>query len=1042
MATQHDLAERAWKAMPHTMGRRLSERTYKAPPHVGFISWLLYLSATLRNRRPIIPRLGISLPPGSGKSELVDFYNPIWLLEHDARRRIILASYAGTLAEEQGKRVRNQIEMAQDVLTCRIMQDSRAADRWRTNRNGGMWTVGVGGSITGRRASNFLIDDPHKNFCPAVDEKVLTSNRGWTVMGDVVVGDEVFAPDGSVTAVTEVHERHCGARWRVTFSDGETVDTDGEHRWRAFDRRLWTKIHRRRDKSNDWSKWWDDAPLVTTADMAAELRDYRGMTNWTIPNTQPLELRAADLPIDPYLFGYWLGDGFWSTITCHADDVSHLVDHVKSLGWNATSGVNHSSSWVRASVPGTRNGWAGRTTDSLPNRLRALGVWDKGTKTVPAEYLAGSVAQRRALLAGLVDADGSMTRGGQAVFTNTNPNLVMAVHDLVVSLGAKAMVDSVSKPVNHWRVTFTPEWCPFRIQRKVNSWDERSGKPSIRRRSRTVTSIEQVADHAEFVCIAVDHPSHLFLIGRGLVPTHNSEATSEKNQLDVWNWYTSTARTRLLPGSSLMVIQCVAEGEMVELADGRTVPIQDVKVGDQVWGLDESQSVVPQDVLGVRRSGEDEILKVSTVRSSVKVNARHPFLVIRNREPQWVRAGDLSVDDLVVTMKSKPTDHGIRRGIPGFGGKSVDNGFCWLFGDWYRNRRRVRTTRVERVTSIEVGEDEPVWDLAVEGEAFVVQNFITHNTRWAEMDLIGRLRAQDEAKNQWLFVKLPAIAEENESTRSVLGDFWFDRLESMGVPLFEWRREEGEALWPELEPGVPWFDVEEYEQIRHEVGEMVWAGLYQQRPAPLEGEMFKRSDWVRVDSMPAGPHTMVRRWDLAASTKGDWTATCLMAYHHATRMPYILEMNRDRLTAPEVKAFVRDTAEYDRERFGDVVHIRIEREPGSSGKNVESDYLLEVLPDFNSVKFLSSSGDKTVRAYPLSSQQGSMHVHICRRDVGGTFETPNWWQWLIEEAAAFPNAKHDDLVDVASLAWVDLVELVPRSGRARAKTTARRQLGF
>ena len=513
MATQHELAERAWKAMPHTMGRRLSERSYKAPQHVQFISWLLYLSATLKNRRPIVPRLGISLPPGSGKSEIVDFYNPIWLLEHDARRRIILASYAGTLAEEQGKRVRNQIEMAQDVLTCRIMQDSRAADRWRTNKNGGMWTVGVGGSITGRRASNFLIDDPHKNF---------------------------------------------------------------------------------------------------------------------------------------------------------------------------------------------------------------------------------------------------------------------------------------------------------------------------------------------------------------------AEATSEKNQLDVWNWYTSTARTRLLPGSALSVIQ----------------------------------------------------------------------------------------------------------------------------------------------------------------------------TRWAEMDLIGRLRAQDEAKNQWLFVKLPAIAEENESTRSVLGDFWCDRLESMGVPLFEWRREEGAALWPELEPGVPWFDIEEYEQIRHEVGEMVWAGLYQQRPAPLEGEMFKRSDWVRVDSMPAGPHTMVRRWDLAASPKGDWTATCLMAYHHQTRMPYILEMNRDRLTAPEVKAWVRDTAEYDRERFGDVVHIRIEREPGSSGKNVESDYLLEVLPDFNSVKFLSSSGDKTVRAYPLSSQQGSMHVHICRRDVGGTFETPNWWQWLIEEAAAFPNAKHDDLVDVASLAWVDLVELVPRSGRARAKTTARRQLGF
>lgn len=513
MATQHDIAERAWKAMPHTMGRRLSERAYKAPQHVQFISWLLYLSATLKDRRPILPRVGLSLPPGSGKSEIVDFYNPVWLLEHDARRRIILASYAGTLAEEQGKRVRNQIEMAQDVLTCKIMQDSRAADRWRTAAGGGMWTVGVGGSITGRRASNFLIDDPHKNF---------------------------------------------------------------------------------------------------------------------------------------------------------------------------------------------------------------------------------------------------------------------------------------------------------------------------------------------------------------------AEAMSEKNQLDTWNWYTSTARTRLLPGSSLAVIQ----------------------------------------------------------------------------------------------------------------------------------------------------------------------------TRWAELDLIGRLRAQDEDKNQWLFVKLPAIAEEDETTRTVLGDYWCDRLEHMGVPLFEWRREEGAALWPELEPGVPWFDEEEYSQIRHEVGEMVWAGLYQQRPAPLEGEMFKRSDWVRVDAMPAGERTLVRRFDLAASRAGDFSATCLMGYHHKTRLPFILEMNRDRMLAQEVKQWVRDTCEYDRERFGNDVHIRIEQEPGSSGVNVKSDYLLEVLPDFQHVEFLKSSGKKEVRAMPLASQQGAQHVHICRRDVGGTYETPNWWEWLIEEAAAFPNAAHDDLVDVASLAWVDLVELVPRSGKVRAKTTARRQLGF
>jgi|PlaIllAssembly_1097288.scaffolds.fasta_scaffold00122_11 predicted phage terminase large subunit-like protein len=505
----HDLASRAWKAMPDTMGRHLSDGTYTAPDHVKLISWLLML-----NSARYVPRLGVSLPPGSGKSEIIDYYDSIYLLEHDPRRRIILASYSGELAEEQGKRVRNTIESNYDMLNVRLMQDSRAADRWRTTAGGGMWTVGIGGSITGRRASNLKIDDPHKNF---------------------------------------------------------------------------------------------------------------------------------------------------------------------------------------------------------------------------------------------------------------------------------------------------------------------------------------------------------------------AEAMSVKNQIDTWNWYGSVARTRMLPRSSLAVVQ----------------------------------------------------------------------------------------------------------------------------------------------------------------------------TRWAEGDLIGRLAANDENTGDWLFVALPAIAEQDETIHTILGD-WYERLWAKGIRKFPtWEREKGKALWPELEPGVPWFDEQEYAEIRSDVGEVVWAGLYQQRPSPAEGNMFKRYDWRRLDGpMPAGTYTYVRRWDLASvEGAGDWTAGCLMAIQHETRHIYIVDMRRARLGPTEVEAFVRMTAIEDRDNFGDVL-IRVEREPGSSGKANELNYMQTVLDGFPA-KFLPSTGAKEVRALPLSGQVGARNVYLCRRvRANGETTIPDWWEWIIEEAAVFPNGAHDDLVDVASLAYVDLVEEMPRRGRTRVQSSARRQLGF
>ena len=110
----------------------------------------------------------------------------------------------------------------------------------------------------------------------------------------------------------------------------------------------------------------------------------------------------------------------------------------------------------------------------------------------------------------------------QAVFSNTNRDLIDGVYELVVSLGGKANIFKVppNKFTRHqaWSVIFVPHhFNPFLLERKggdVRDESQQSG-------SRTIRSIERVAS-VPTQCIQVNSSNSLYLAGRQMVPTHNT----------------------------------------------------------------------------------------------------------------------------------------------------------------------------------------------------------------------------------------------------------------------------------------------------------------------------------------------------------------------------------------------------------------------------------------------------------------------------------------------------------------------------------------
>jgi predicted phage terminase large subunit-like protein len=250
-------------------------------------------------------------------------------------------------------------------------------------------------------------------------------------------------------------------------------------------------------------------------------------------------------------------------------------------------------------------------------------------------------------------------------------------------------------------------------------------------------------------------------------------------------------------------------------------------------------------------------------------------------------------------------------------------------------------------------------------------------TRWNQGDLAGKIiEEMNNGGERWETVNLPAIAEPGDMLH----------------------RAPGTPLWPDR------FSLADLDRIRRTVGSYHWAALYQQRPTPQEGGMFKRQWFEIVDDYPRHCRA-VRRWDLAASVqKGDWTSGLKLGILDG--VCYVIDLQHVRENPAGVEALVRQTAAGD----GIATMIRMEQEPGSSGVNTIDNYARRVLVGYN-FKGVPSTGPKEVRAQPVSAAAEAGNVKLVRGPWNGVF---------LDEVSMFPNGDHDDIVDVLSGAFTDL----------------------
>ena len=254
-------------------------------------------------------------------------------------------------------------------------------------------------------------------------------------------------------------------------------------------------------------------------------------------------------------------------------------------------------------------------------------------------------------------------------------------------------------------------------------------------------------------------------------------------------------------------------------------------------------------------------------------------------------------------------------------------------------------------------------------------------TRWHMDDLAGRLlERMKEGGEQWEILELPAILD----------------------------KEEKHSLWPEK------FPIEEMKRYKNTMTSRTWQSLYMQSPVADEGNIIKRAWWVpwadennREKPLPEHWEFILLSVDTAYTIKDTSSYSAISVWgifkqNNGTPGIMLLDTWRDRLEYPELR---KKILEYSDEWNPDVLVI----EKKASGQSLSQDMKRLLLPvvDFRPDK------DKMTRA-----QSASPMIQ-----AGLVFYVPNKYnQDMIDECAAFPTGKNDDLVDTMSQALIMIRE--------------------
>ncbi len=352
---------------------------------------------------------------------------------------------------------------------------------------------------------------------------------GWKEMGDIKVGDEVIAADGSVTKVNGVFPQGNKEVYKLTFADDRSTLTCAEHLWSVA--RYPMELHRR--------------CLMTTKELY-DLKQTGTPLSRRIAINLPIPEAGidAELPIKPYSLGVLIGDGCLclsksngalniSIIKPDEELIEKFANELPEGLYLKRSPVKTIAHFIRI-IPEHRVSMNSRNPYS--QTLRDLDLAGKRSyeKFIPDIYMKSSYKQKLELIQGMMDTDGTAGIDGTITYSTSSEVLADQFIYLIRSIGGIALKSPTQK-----YYLYKGQKLPGRINYRIHI---RIKNPAslfslTRKKERvnyenqysknlrlTFKSIEKENYEVPMQCISIDHPSKLYITDDFIV-THNTFTT-------------------------------------------------------------------------------------------------------------------------------------------------------------------------------------------------------------------------------------------------------------------------------------------------------------------------------------------------------------------------------------------------------------------------------------------------------------------------------------------------------------------------------------
>lgn len=670
--------------------------------------------------------------------------------------------------------------------------------------------------VAERKSPRLMIMQPPRSGKSVENHLRLPTPSGWKTHGELQVGDKVYHPSGRVVTVVAVSEEHM-ADCEVTFTDHTKFVVHENHEWTVYNR------PRRRWETRE------------TKSMIYQGPGKRDRALYQLPLVECFEGKERNLPLDPYTLGIWLGDGKsdGASICGSAEDMAHIVPRLKcELG----------ATWTQQNT-----GVVYQYMKGILSALRELEVYGLGNKHIPAVYLRASEAQRRALLAGLVDSDGYVEKETcRAVVSGVNERLIRGVAELVRSLGYRATLTRAeprerNRVIQDKQVLWTVQWTPH--DGIPQGTLPRKALTRVRDRRRIgIMDIRRVEPRPA-KCIQVDSPDGLYVVSESWIATHNSELASIRfpawhlGQYPHHEFINVGYNTDLPMKFSRKIREMFRTGEYQAIMPNARLDPDSQSV--EAWNTTEGGGFTTAGVGGGITGKGAHIL---TIDDPIKNQEEADSAQVRDKLWDWYQSTAYT------------------RLAPGGGVLVIQT--CWSDDDL-------------------AGRLQAAMRNDPEADQFEIIKYPALSEQWeyrddSNPDEIGPIIRSDE--------ELDLNLEENQGLTLLRPKDWC---------LHEER-----------------YDNAALKRIRANLQPRIWSALYQQNPVPDEGLYFKQEYFRYQRVFPEMKHCRVfTAWDFAVTTKqmSDYTVGATMMQDYEDQL-YVLEIHRIKAESLDIVEAMLDTA--------------------------------------------------------------------------------------------------------------------------------------